>query len=378
MNNFGLNLTGGGARGAYQAGALIALFELLEKNGMAAKDRLIFNNLSGVSAGAINTAFLGACAHELHSGMNNLRDTWNDLTPSDVYKTDLVSLGGNIAKWISDLSLGSLTDSKSAKFLLNTAPLRGFLESKIDFSYIQKNFKAGYFSGIACSAYNYYDQRLITFLKTKSPVSWNKPKRYSLDQEIQIEHVLASCAIPLIFPSVKVNEHYMGDGTFRSNTPISPLIHMGSNKILVIGVRGPNEYDATRVESEPGISRIAGLILNALFFDTLDIDIERIENLNEIVDAQKGVVETHRSDYNRIDIKLIRPSEDVSRIAAECKREAMPKAVQYLLAGLGEKGETKELASYILFHTQFTSQLIELGYQDVYTRKDELLNWFSE
>lgn len=378
MNGLGLNLTGGGARGAYQSGALLALAQIAEKNKLLNKDKFLFDQLSGVSAGAINIACVAGAADNFLFGMNRLETVWSNLQPNKVYRTDWLSLGTNIAKWTRDLSLGTLSKEKRAKFLLDTAPLRKLLENEIPFDRLKSNFDKKMFSGIACSAYNYYNQRLITFLKCHGQVSWDKPKRYSVNSDIDCDRVLASCSIPLLFPAVKVGGHYMGDGSFRSSTPISPLIHMGAKKILVIGVRGPNEYASSHNEKEPGVSRIAGLILNALFFDTIDVDVERIEHINEIMTAQVeegSSIRTKRSSYTKIDLKIIRPTQDISQIASRSAQKSMPRGIEFLLGGLGSQNETNELASYILFDSHFTKQLIDLGYEDTMGRSDEIVSW---
>ncbi len=377
MSHIGLNLTGGGARGAYQAGSLLALSEIIKKNKLIEDEKVNFKYLAGVSAGAINIAYLASRAHNFSDGMKELSEIWSNLKPAHVYRTDFMSVGRNVAKWMGDLSLGTMIKSKNAKFLLETSPLRKLLEKNISFSNIKQNYENGLFYGLACTAYSYFDQKNITFLNAPKEIHWERPRRLSQNVEFNADHIMASCAIPLLFPAVKVGGQYMGDGTFRSSTPISPLIHMGAQKILIIGVRGPNEYQVQHDPAEPGISKIFGLMLNALFFDTLDMDIERIMHINEIVEAQRGSIRTDRSHYSKIDLKVLRPSQDVSKLAMGSTTAALPKTIKFLLSGLGDAEDTNELASYILFDSHFTKQLIEMGYEDVRAREAELIEWLA-
>lgn len=371
----GLHLTGGGARGAYQAGVLLGLAEEVERVRPAAR-KLLFDNISGVSAGAINAAYLASAASDFENGMKGLQKLWSRLEPKHVYRTDLLSLGGNAARWTLDITLGSMTKTKMAKYLLDTAPLRKLISNGIDFPKISKNLASGAFEGVVCSAYSYFDHRMLSFLQSSEPISWNKPRRYSLQTVLDTDHVFASCAIPLIFPSVPLAGEHFGDGTFRNTAPLAPLIHMGSRKILVIGVRGPNEFGAAmRNPGEPNISRMAGLILHALFFDAVDLDIERIHHLNEILEVQRGTLETRRSDYNTIELKQIHPSQDITDLARSSTKASLPKTVEFLLGGLGNREQTAELASYILFDSHFTKKLIEIGYADIQARKDEIVDW---
>lgn len=374
--NYGISLTGGGARGSYQAGVLKGLTEVLKSQDLL-HEKNPFQYWSGVSAGSINAT---ACA----SGLDNLENTvdrlvhlWATIRPENVYLTDFSSLSTNGVKWIRDLTFGSLLKTKKASSLLDTKPLWGYLEKQIHFSRIAKQIKEKRLKGLACSAYSFSDNKTVTFLQTNEDYSWQRHRRCSQKVDIRLDHILASCAIPILFPAVKVADQYYADGGFRSLSPISPLIHMGAKKILVIGVRGRDELSEKRSVAEPGIAKMAGAILNALFFDTIEVDLERIRHINELLLATQKELITERSNYSIVDYMVFRPSRDVSRMALE-RVKYFPKLIKFLLSGLGSYEQSAELASYILFVSEFTKDLIDLGYNDVLKQKDTFLKWLSE
>jgi NTE family protein len=372
----GVSLTGGGARGSYQAGVLLGLSEYCKEMGFVGEKSPI-QYLTGVSAGSINAAFMAAGIHDLQSTAQKLVKLWSDIQPELVYKTDALSLGKNSVRWISDLTMGAMMKKKLARSLLDTSPLFDLLNDNIQFDLIAEHLRAGLFKGLACSAYSYTGNQTLTFLQTKEECGWKRHRRYSKNVEINATHVAASCAIPILFPSIKLGDEYFADGSFRNTTPISPIIHMGAKKILVIGVRARDEFSEKDYHSEPGVAKIAGVILNALFFDTLDIDLERIKHINDLIKATQSKIETDRSDYEALDYRVIRPSRDISRIAAQ-KAKNFPRLINFLLGGLGAVEESAELASYLLFVPEFTNDLIELGYNDFKEQKDYLRPWFEK
>lgn len=375
LKEVGVSLTGGGARGAYQAGALQGIAEILKEQRLTGRSNPL-QYWSAVSAGSINAAACVAGIHDLRGTTERVASLWQNICPDEVYLSDFASLSSNGIKWIRDLAFGNLIKSKLAHSLLDTAPLWDLLKKSMDYEVIDRNIAKGYAKGLACTAYSYRDNRTVTFLQTKDPCSWDKPKRYSRNEKIRNQHVIASCAIPLLFPSVKVDGEYFADGSFRNTTPVSPLIHMGAKKLLVIGVRGTGEFSEMMYPHEPTIAKVAGSILNSLFFDTTDLDLERVSHLNEMVTAMKKDIVTKRSDYSTIDIHLIRPSRDISKIA-EQKFKNFPRMLKFMIGGLGPRHESAELASYILFVPEFTRELVSLGYEDVMKSKAKLIEWLE-
>ncbi len=373
MKKMGINLTGGGARGSYQAGVLLALGETINKHEELKKNHNI-RYWSGSSAGAINAAFCASQSEDLYKTTQDLARLWKDLEFSQVFHTDLKSLSGNSARWIRDLTLGSLFKEKLARSLLNSAPLLDLLKNKIPFEKIQTCLDKGLIEALSCTTYCYNDARTVTFIQSNEEVLWKRPRRISQMTKITAEHVQASCSIPLLFPPMEIGEKFYGDGGFRNTSPVSPSIHMGSKKILMIGVRSQtaNNYEYI---GEPGVAKIAGSMLNALFFDTIDVDLERINHINEIVTSFQHDVTTKRSDYTHIDIKMIRPSLDIARIAEHKSEKSFPRMIDFLMRGLGTREDTADIASYILFDSSFTKELIDLGYCDFMAQKEEFLNW---
>lgn len=373
-NNFGINLTGGGARGSYQAGALKAMSEVLTEQNLTGIDNP-FRNYCGASAGAINATYCASKANDLPLATTDLVELWKNISPDQVYNTDFMSLSRNAYKWTRDLTLGSFFDNKLAHSLLNTSPLWN-LVSQIDFDNIQKNIDSGLLNALACSSYSYANDQTITFMQSKQDISWNKPRRSSVKANIQKEHIMASCAIPLLFPAIQLTDSFYGDGSFRNTSPLSAIIHMGSTKSLIIGVRGPNELASSSYKANPGVAKVSGLILNALFFDTVDIDLERALQINEFIDSLKADINTNRSNYTKLDFHIVRPSRDISKIAREQSKN-IPRLVKFLIGTLGTIEESSDLASYLLFVPQFTGQLLELGYEDFYKQKDDFIRWLE-
>jgi NTE family protein len=378
MSNYevGVNLSGGGARGSYQAGALRALSEILKEQGLLRGGGNPLKYWSAVSAGSINASVCVAGIQDLEAATKQLCELWTNVTPEQVYLSDAKSLSSNGMRWIKDLTFGSFTKEKSAKSLLDTKPLWDLIDKNINYANLDANIKSGLVRGLACTAYSYFNNRTVTFLNSTNELGWNKPRRYSVNVPIRTEHIVASCSIPMLFPSTHIGNEYFADGSFRNTSPISPVIHMGAKKIFVIGVRGPNEFDDKEYKEEPSIAKISGSILNALFFDTTDVDLERVIHINELVETLKKDIVTKRSDYSTIQFHVIKPSRDVSKIAEE-KFKNFPKMLKFMIGGLGPRSESAELASYILFVTEFTKELVNLGYNDVMKSKADVLKWLE-
>jgi NTE family protein len=272
----GLVLTGGGARAAYQVGALRALSELLRAPSP-------FQILAGASAGAINSTCLAIYGDDFVAGVAHLAETWRSLTPDKVYRTDFGSLLSIGASWIGQLSGGGVLRSNRANALLDTRPLRRLLERVLPTDRIHGHVRSGVLRGAAVTATSYHTGTAMTFFEGAPEIQpWLRSSRLGTRESITVPHVLASSAIPMFFPPVEIDGSWFGDGCVRLSAPVSPAIHLGAQRILAIGIRyarTPEETNALNQagpRTNPSISEISGVMLNAIFLDSLDADVERM------------------------------------------------------------------------------------------------------
>ncbi|MCY1006572.1 patatin-like phospholipase family protein [Nannocystis pusilla] len=379
MATYGLVLTGGGARAAYQAGAIHALAEL------AGVRKLPFRVLAGVSAGAINAAFLAAHADDFPRAARMLRDFWHRLTPDHVYRTDMPRLAAIGSSWLRDLSLGGLLGASPTNFLLDTAPLRGLLAERLPLTRIGEHLSTGRLRGLAVTA-------TIISPAPPSPSSRPTPKPVRgcgaparATHEVRLEHVLASAAIPLFFPPVAIDGAFHGDGCVRMHAPTSPAIHLGADRLLAIGIRYARTGDQTlQLNDEARSDRLAvadivGVLLNAVFLDSLEADLELLERINRTI--AHVPLERHADIPGRlraIPVLALQPSQDLGRMAVD-QYDEFPRVVRYLLRGIGATGERGwDLLSYLAFEPGYVRRLLELGYSDVMARRDELTAFLAD
>jgi NTE family protein len=368
-NKIGLSLTGGGARGAYQAGVVAGLAEILEPLAISSHP---IDAISGVSAGAINGAYLAASEHTFVKSAQKLCDLWQNLSPEQVYRSDFVSVSRIGLRWLRDLTLGGALAHNGAGELLDNTPLTQLITDHIQFSQIQENISLGRLHGLACTAYDYRLNEAVSFFEASDEVGeWSRRRRKGVRQKLTTQHVLASCAIPLLFPAVPLDGSYFGDGSLRNSAPISPIIHLGASKVICVGVRSVQSQNKQRIQGKPSVAQILGTLLSGLFFDTTEIDIERLTEVNRAV---VSCAETHSpTPFRKIEFVQIKPSRDLSVLANDLSAKKLPPLVDYLLRGLGERSDLSELASYLLFDSSYTSQLIDLGYQDILAKKQEII-----
>lgn len=358
-----LFFSGGGARGAYQVGVTLALFDILKS------PENLFNIFSGYSAGAINASFMAQHANKQKHAAKKLARFWNTISFNDIYRTDTASLSRNSIRWISDLSFGSMKKQKSAESLLDSSPLLDVLNSKFRPHWVQKQIDQGYLKALCCHSFNYNKDKSMVFLHgEKSIKKWDYEKRAAEKVIMTAEHIFASCSIPIVFPSVIINNEVHADGAVRNTAPLSAAIHSGADKLFIIGV------DNTRPSPksfQPTIGAIISTMLKALFFDALDADVTRLKYLNQSnVDKTKGI-------FKAIPYVYIKPSIEVKDLSKNYFSN-FPRAIRFLLEGLGSEDEVADLASYLLFDSGFTSDLIQLGKEDAHKQKDEILEFFAK
>jgi NTE family protein len=373
-------LSGGGARAAYQVGVLRALAEIL-----GGPKESPFSVITGISAGAVNCAAIAAGAADFQGTVERLADTWLSLTPDAVYRTDTPRLTTLGLGWLKDLTTGGVLGASRANYLLDTAPLRALLATEIDLSRLRAHFDAGRLRGVAVSATNYLTGTTVTFYDGVPDLTpWARYNRIAVRERLTIDHVLASTAIPIFFPPVPLDGRMFGDGGIRMTAPLSPAIHLGADKVLAIGIRyfrSTEQIIALNRDTHAdavSVAQIGGVLLNALFLDSLDNDLERLQRINRTLSLIPDQVRTTHPDALRpIPALVLRPSRDLGRLAAD-QYEKFPAMLRHLLRGIGATGDSGwDLLSYVAFQPEYVSKLIDLGSADTLAYRAEIEAFFA-
>jgi len=371
----GLVLTGGGARAAYQIGVLRAISDLLPKDASVASGvRNPFPIISGTSAGAINAAVLATNAGHFRSGVHQLMTVWRNFRCEMVYRADVLGAYGNSLRWmLSAMTGGGLGGAVS---LLDNGPLEHLLRHRLDFSGIGPAIAAGDLSAVSVTCSGYTSGQSVTFFEgAPDRQPWKRARRIGVAMPIRADHLLASSALPFIFPPVKINREYFGDGSMRQIAPVSPALHLGADRLLIIGVGRQLRDGAERLKTRanPSLAQIAGHCLNSIFLDSLEVDLERLQRINRTVrlltaDARAG----GGTELREVDFRLIAPSRPLEEVAQEFAG-ALPRTIRLLLASVGGLRKSGSiLLSYLLFERPFCRALIRLGYADTMSQRDDL------
>ncbi|WP_290522344.1 patatin-like phospholipase family protein [Alcanivorax sp.] len=369
----GLVLSGGGARGAYQVGVLSAIAELLDRGTPNP-----FPIICGTSAGAINAAALSANAGNYRSAVRGLERVWSNLTAEQVYRTDLYACLKGIVRWLFSGFATGRTPDRSA--LLDNLPLQRLLTLVINFQRIQQNIDHGHLRALSITASNYATGESESFFQGAPDLAdWVRARRKGKRSRIGVEHLLASAAIPILFPAGKVDGGYYGDGALRQLAPLSPAVHLGASRLLVIGVSGNASAARQRVLSGyPSMAQVLGHVLNSVFVDTLEGDVERLERINHTLSALgERQRRKHGVTLREVDVLKIYPSRPIDEIASEHLKE-LPGTLRFFLRGSGAtRSPGASAMSYLLFEPGFTRALIEMGYRDAMARREEIEAFFS-
>jgi NTE family protein len=373
QGNLALVLTGGGARAAYQVGVLAGLARRFPN--------LQFPILVGVSAGAVNAVHLASHPGPFDRAAAGLVDLWRRLTPDSIFRVDASALGQNAIRWGTRLISGGALDG--VRSLLDTAPLRRLLQEHFAtedglLKGIGENVRRGALAAVAVSGTSYTTGQSTVWAQGCCDIEpWTRPRRRGVPTALTVDHVMASTALPLFFPAVRIDGAWYGDGGIRLAAPLSPAIHLGARRILVVATQ---HRPSTPAAAAPAIlgypppAQVIGLLLDAVLLDALDEDALRLRRMNRLLENLR---EEEREGFRVIDLLVLRPSRDLARLAGEYERR-LPRAFRFMTRGLGTREAARpDMLSMLLFEPDYVRRLMEIGEADADQRADELANFFG-
>ncbi len=365
-----LVMSGGGARAAYQVGFLRCLAHHYPD--------LHVPILTGVSAGAINAAYLAAHPGSFHDKVEDLAEIWAELTTDQIFRVDVSSMAGNVTRWGMRLVMGEASHAiKGARSLLDAAPLASLLTRLLEphdghLPGIKHNLNRGALRAIAVTASSYSTGQSVTWVQGHGVEMWTRAHRKSMPSTLNLLHILASASIPMFFPAVRIDRCWYGDGGILLTAPLSPAVHLRANRILAISTRydrNSEEEESPVVDDHPPPAQVVGALFDALFLDVFDNDALRLERINYLIDA---LPPEKRNGMRHIELLLLRPSQDLGKLANEYEAE-LPRAFRFMIRGLGtQQTHSNDLLSILMFQPDYLKRMIDLGYADAEARKDEI------
>lgn len=374
----GLVLTGGGARAAYQVGVLKMIAEAMPRRAHSP-----FPIICGTSAGALNAAALAANANNFRKGVLYLANTWKGFHAHHIYRTDVVGVFNNSMLWLAGMLFSAIGINRLNQVsLLDNSPLVELLEDMVPYEKIQENIDAGLLHALSITTSGYGSGQSVTFYQgLKQLIPWRRTGRVGTPTQIEIKHLLASAALPFIFPAILINREYFGDGSMRQIAPISPALHLGATRVLIIGVtvNGYAEHpERSDINDYPSLASIAGHALNSIFLDSMEVDLERLKKINDLVAIMPEEMRA-RANLRHVDVLVVSPSQPLEKIAERYATE-MPWTIRLLLRLVGARPRQQGggiLLSYLLSESKYTRALIDLGYQDALKRQDEIMRFLD-
>ncbi len=371
----GLVMSGGGARAAYQVGVLQGIAHMLPRGTPNP-----FPIICGTSAGAINAAGLAANAANFNAAVAHIVRIWGTLRVHHVYRSDFFGVIKNSARWLAALIATGFTRSQHIS-LLDNAPLASLLERSADFSKIQAAIDQGHLDAVSITASGYGSGQSISFYQANETFApWARARRAGWKTQIGLPHLLASSAIPFVFPPVLIDGEYFGDGSMQQLAPVSPALHLGADRVLVIAVgKPPNQnYKPVEKPNYPSLAQIAGYILDSIFLDSLEMDLERLQRINQTISLVPPETIKHRGlSLRPVEALVIAPSQRIESIAAHYAHN-LPPTIRFFMRGIGAmKRGGANVLSYLLFDRAYCRALMRLGYQDAIARKSEILKFLG-
>lgn len=370
MTKKAVYLAGGGARGAYQAGVLKAISTILGVK------HIPFDMISGVSIGSLNGAVIAENPLDFPAATGKLEELWNTIHTNQVFNASNYELGKSVLRNMSNV----LVKQRQSGHLLDATPLRQFITESIDFDKVNAHIKKGDLETLEVLSNCYETRQTVSFYQHTEPdfEDWFYPKHVSQHVEINMEHILGSTALPLFFPPAKIDGFHYGDGGMGLISPLRGTIRFQVNKILVIGTRQAPAFTPPEHlrNSDIGFANILGGIMNGLFLDNLDRDIEMVNRMNEIAHLL-SIWKKRRSPWRPIETLYLRPSRDIAHVA-QAQYHSMPALLRFLLNALGAKSHSGDLLSFLLFEKEFTHELVNMGFEDTILAQDDILRFFED